>query len=286
MRLSIVYPILNQVPLTRTVIPMTITNLSDDSDAELLILDNGSDIPFGSQFLPPERQKIIRHEENIGVYPTFWDALPYCDGDVIAYLHNDLVICEKGWDKRVLKAFQDDPHLGLVGFIGSPEIDSMGGRGFRTTSNFQGGEYCDNDGLGNVTRFKGSYATIHGFMNNGLTPAMVVDGCAMVFRREVLEKIPQRPNFPPHHFYDRLLSCETREHGYTVAVLGIACDHISGQTVAHEEKYLNTIQAWLDAHGVKLNSLYTHADSALYHEAERQWLSEYRDKKHFIPCHV
>ena len=37
--------------------------------------------------------------------------------EVIGFLHDDLVIFEQGWDKRVLKEFED-PAVGMVGFGG------------------------------------------------------------------------------------------------------------------------------------------------------------------------
>jgi GT2 family glycosyltransferase len=301
MKLSIIYPVLNQFPLAQAAVDSAIQNLSGEHEVEIVILDNNSDIvitsPFISpQFLPSKRQKVIRYNKNIGVYPTFWEALKYTDTDIIAYLHSDLIICEKGWDKRLLKAFEDDPKLGLVGFIGSSEIDSAGGRGYGTTSNFQGKAHI----RGNLLKvsklvWNGSHARIHGRMSDGLSPAKVVDGCAMVFRRSVLEQIPERKDFPPHHFYDRLLSCEVIELGYKVAVLGIACDHISNATVSHEQKYWDMAEAWARAHGLvpvleglkfDTSAVKPNWDMALYKEAERQWLSEYRDIKHFIPCKI
>lgn len=283
-KLSIVFPVLNQIPLARTAIGFARMNLSEDSNAELIIIDNGSKTPFAPQVLPAEQEIIIRHEDTIGVYPTFWDALTDATGDVIAYLHSDLIVSEKDWDKRVLKAFEDDPELGMIGFIGSSEIDAAGGRGYKTTSNFQGDTYYDNDGLGHVKDWHGSPAHIHGFTNRGFTNAAVVDGCAMIFRRSVLESIPQRPDFPPHHFYDRLLSCEVRERGYKVGVLGIACDHISGQTVCNELAYHYFAMDWCKAHNVEIPD--GNHDTALYKEAERQFLKEYRDEKPFVPSHV
>jgi glycosyltransferase involved in cell wall biosynthesis len=283
-KLSIVFPVLNQIPLSRTAIGLARANLSAGSNAEIIIIDNGSDTPFAPQVLPAEQEIVIRHEDTIGVYPTFWDALTVATGDIIAYLHSDLIVAEKDWDKRVLKAFEDDSKLGMIGFIGSSEIDFAGGRGYKTTSNFQGGSYYDNDGLGHVKDWQGSPAHVHGFTNAGFTYAAVVDGCAMVFRRSVLESIPQRPDFPPHHFYDRLLSCEVRERGYKVGVLGIACDHISGQTVCNELQYHYFAKRWCEEHGVPIPE--GNHDTALYKEAERQFLKEYRDEKPFVPSHV
>lgn len=289
MRLTIVFTVMNQFPLATLAIDHALDNLSPDADVELLVIDNGSDTPFeykgigrGISNMTTARGtkvevQILRHEKSIGVYPTFWDGIH--TGDVIAFFHSDLVICEQDWDKRVLGAFESHPKLGLLGFIGSNEIDGSGGRGLGTMSNFQGNRYVSGD-----KSWSGSAASVHGKHVTEYYPAAVVDGCAMIFSHSAIEHdIQQRENFPPHHFYDKLISCEVREAGYEMAVLGIACDHISGQTVNQEGKYQDMAQDWCDAHGIAKTHNW---DDAVYHESERQWLTEYRDTKHLIPCKV
>lgn len=289
-KLSIVFPVMNQHDLASACIDMAMQNLSGDNEVELVILDNGSDEEFKwFAGLMNEHIKVtnVRYHKSIGVYPTFWDGLNNSTGDIIAFFHSDLVVSEKGWDERVIKAFEEDPTIGLMGFIGSHEIDTSGGRGLGTISNFQGGEVYYQHGETKKV-WKGSPAHVHGKTDSGLSRAAVVDGCAMIFRKECLESIKQREDFPPHHFYDRLLSCETMELGFHVVVLGIACDHISGQTVNQEPKYQDMAYDWAlkNLHLTWVPKEGTNWDSVIYHEAERQWLSEYRDTKHFIPIRV
>lgn len=295
MRLSIVFTVMNQFPLATVAIQHALDNLSADADAELIVIDNGSDVPF--EYMGMKRMfvvtakngarvqcEIVRHEKSIGVYPTFWDAMP--SGEVIAFFHSDLIVCEEGWDTRVIDAFLHHPKMGLLGFIGSNEIDGAGGRGLGTTSNFQGNAYTEAILVGEGQEPKvwhGSKASIHGKHDTGFSDAAVVDGCAMIFSEDALMEIQQRMDFPPHHFYDKLLSCEVREHGYTMGVLGVACDHISGQTVNQENNYQVMAAEWCDKHGVA--KTHNH-DDAIYHESERLWLKEYRDEKKLIPCRV
>lgn len=292
MKLAVVIPVLNQFPLAQCVIDFVANNLQEPAD--LIILDNASDKPFEYNIDHLSKvltKKIIRLEHNIGVYPTFWEALKYTNADVLAFFHSDLFVNELGWDKRVLSVFESHPKLGLVGFIGSNEIDSSGGRGLGTTSNFMGDTYKRHSAEGVEKSWTGSPADAHGKRNTGLSHASVVDGCSMIFRREVLEKIKQRENFPPHHFYDRMLSCETREAGYDVGVLGIGCDHISGQTVNQENSYKIMAAKWLGENNIGLNrdpnqQFMENPDMLIYREAERQWLYEYRDVKHLVPCRI
>lgn len=298
MKLSLVFPVLNQFSLATEAITLAVQQLSGDNEVELLILDNGSDTPYE---IPEAFKELIEkplggmvqinhYPVNMGVYPTFWEALDagpieYGKSDVLAFFHSDMIVGEKGWDKRVLEAFEANPKLGLLGFIGSNEIDGSGGRGSGTTSNFQGGK-IEKYGVENPKTWTGSPAEAHGMRNREYSKAAVVDGCAMIFRRSVLEQIAQRPEFPPHHFYDRLLSCETIEKGYEVGVLGIECDHISGQTVNQEDAYGDMARAWLLSHGADPSLPIAQPDHLIYQEAERQWLTEYRDQKHMVPFRV
>lgn len=296
MKLSIVFPVMNQFPLATVAIQSALDNLTADANVEVLIIDNGSDTPFQYQGFgrgifnvttklgARVEVQIIRHEKNIGVYPTFWDGT--ITGEVVAFFHSDLIICEQDWNKRVMECFEKDRRLGLIGFIGSNEIDGSGGRGLGTTSNFQGGTYLPIDRINyeNV-KWTGSPAHVHGKVNAGFTAAAVVDGCAMIFSREALRDLKMRADFPIHHFYDRLLSCEVREHGYGMGVLGIACDHISGQTANQEPKYGDTAKEWAEAHGLVMEPWHNW-DTVLYKTAESMWLGEYRDVKHLVPCRV
>jgi GT2 family glycosyltransferase len=253
-------------------------------DTEVIIIDNGSDVPFhytGSK-------NIIRNEKSIGVYPTFKQGFEVATGDVVAFFHSDLVVWEKDWDKRVIKHFQQDANLGMIGFIGSNEIDWHGGRGLGTTSNFKGLSMIDQTGSNNgkdVKVWVGSHGAIHGKVNEGYTDAVVVDGCAMIIRRTAWQDIGVREDFPPHHFYDRLISTQLIENGWNIGVLGIACDHFSGQTVNIEPSYQQMAYDWLSTRLLELDKFNPehNYDHDIYKLAEQYWLCEYRDKKHIVP---
>ncbi len=298
MRLSIVIPVLNQFPLTIATYKQLreVTDTLDD-DVEFLIIDNGSRVPLDESDVPGAT--IIRNEYTVGVYPTFLQGFNNTTGDIVAFFHSDLVVWEQNWNERLIKQFQDNTNLGMVGFIGSNEIDASGGRGLGTTSNFQGRTLSD--GL-NV--WQGSPASVHGKVSDQLSSAAVVDGCAMIISRDAWEDIGNRDDFPPHHHYDRLISCQLLEKGWDVGVLGIECDHFSGQTVNQEDSYSVMAQGWAGK-SLGVNSFMEWAeknkewtnnssnpnrgkiphnwDSVVYMESEKRFLLEYRDEKHLIP---
>jgi glycosyltransferase involved in cell wall biosynthesis len=291
MKLSIVVPVLGQREMVNKMIGLLHENVTLP-DTEILIIDQGKTLE-GVRWCTNTSHGFkcsnIHSCENVGVYPTFKMGFELTTGDVVAFFHSDMFVVEKGFDERILTAFESHKDLGMVGFIGSNEIDGAGGRGSGTVSNFQGGSYGYDGELGH--QWFGSPAEAHGRRETtGYIPAAVVDGCAMVIRRKAWEDIGYREDFPVHHFYDRLISTQLLEKHWKIFVLPIACDHISGQTVSKEDRYGDMAGEWCRAHitpdrwvGNPPNYAW---DQTIYQEAERRWLREYRDIKHLVPIRV
>lgn len=283
MKLTVVIPALNQFPL----LEQTLKFLESDN-YDILVIDNGSDEEFKTS---QKNVRVLRLDENVGNYPVFKLAFEHTDADIIAVFHSDFFVYDTEWSQKVIREFERDPKLGLIGFIGSNEIDYAGGRGLGTASNFQGQvvyEYRNFDGtpVAEEKKWIVSPAEAHGKRLTGFMYAAVVDGCSMIFRRDALRDIGFRDDFPPHHFYDRLFSTQMLEKGWRVGVLGIACDHVSGQTANQENKWQMTAKTWATEHHISPGGLGVNWDNVIYAEAERRWLSEYRNNKHIVPCKV
>ena len=306
-KLTAVIGILNQFELATQALELAMHTLAEPKDTQILVIDNGSSTPYLDHIKAAVKTyaervgelRIIRNPKNVGNYPLFFQAREQADGDAIAVIHSDLFIYGQHWDVHIKQWFEGEPQLGLIGFLGSSEIDNFGGRGMGTMSNFRGAT---------LGRWTGSKAEIHGarIEDNGRRWAAVVDGCAMVFRKEALAKIERKPEMPIHHHYDRLLSAQILELGYRVGVLGIAIDHISGQTANTQQQYQDSAKQWFKEHlGIDtpeqwvdlrrdwfMNTMNPSRgkqpdqwDYATYLEAEYQFLKEYRDQKHLIPYH-
>jgi len=275
-KLSICIPVLNQHELAHATLDQLYKTINKDT--EVIVIDNGSDEAFKD-----DRAIVVRFGEALGTYPIFPEGFKYASGDILAFFHSDLVVWEQGWADRVIKEFEQDDNLGMIGFVGSDEIDERGGRGMGSTSNFQG------KSLG---RWKGSNASDHFSMNksDGFSLAVVVDGCSMIIRREAWSDIGFREGYPPHHFYDRLISCQLIENGWHIGVLGIECDHFSGQTTG-EPKYHKLAEDWSRDNIPKAfwetevgdSGFRWNWDKTIYKEGERQFLKEFRDYRHIIP---
>ncbi len=310
MKLSIIFSVLNLYKIFVSDLNLAIRNLTLAHEVEILIIDNNSD--EGGQSLKDclntigidwtalkkcAELKILTNRENCGNYPIFEQGWKGSTGEILCFLHSDMLVHEKGWDERVINEFAKDEKLGLIGFIGSNEIDYFGGRGFGTMSNFMDMT---------VDGWRGSPAEVHGRRITDLQPAAVVDGCSMIFRRKCLYNIGFIEDFPPHHFYDRLMCCQAMEKGWRVAVLGIQTDHLSGRTANGEAKWHLQAEKWAKAHGYDSFDDWfnknqgwimrtTHQntgrkpdnwDALIYLEAEKKFLIEWRDQKHFIPLQV
>lgn len=276
MKLSVVMPVLNQIDLAKACYMEAWRNASClDDKVEFIIIDNGSDVEIEPNDF--HGATILRLDKNVGVYPTFNIGMNHSSGDIVMFMHSDVVVWEKGWDQRIIDLFIAHPSLGLAGFVGSNEIDAHGGRGGGTASNFQGRTLDD--------RWKGSLWSDHGKHLTEHMPAAVVDGCVMILRRHAWDVIGYRKDFPPHHFYDRLISTQMLERGFSIKVIGIEFDHISGQTVNAEKKYQQMAREWLSPNGEHeaANADSLNYDSIIYKLAEDRWLDEYRDKKHLVP---
>ena len=316
-KFSIVVGVLNNPELARTTLKMMLGNLSRSEETELIVIDNGSDVPFtldGMEMPGSAEIRIVRNEVNSGNYPLFFQANEIAKGEIIAFMHSDVFVYQKGWDESVRAQFEIRNKMGLLGFIGSTQLDAHGGRGLGTVSNMQGrmtmeATTVQNAALETRKSWSGSRGDVHGKQDAGMTvDGSVVDGCVMIFRKSVFDQIEFKPQYACHHFYDRLMSCQVIELGYTIGILGVEFDHVSGQTANTQQKWQDTSAAWFKINlGIDTPQEWAKVredwvqrgrmnpsagkvpdqwDYAAYLEGEYQFLKEYRDEKHLVPLHM
>ncbi len=282
--MSVIIPVLGQHDLAQFSINKIIEHHGEN--LEILVIDNGGDFRPDTDNLPKtiSLKVITPPGGNIGVYPTYKFGMDNSTTDIVLFIHSDLIIDETDFDIFLKYIFTRKNEIGLVGFVGSDEINCSGGRGFGTTSNFSYKTHTYKN-----KSWCGVNSLIYGDRFNGLTNAAVIDSLAMAFRRSAWNKIEYRQNQSPHHYHDRLFSCQILEAGYKIAVLGIACDHISGQTSGGEKKYYNLARTWCEENKIPLvedDSGNINWDWSLHEEAKRRFLKEWRDEKHFIPRQI
>jgi hypothetical protein len=253
-------------------------------EIEIVIMDGKGDFEIKEDELPNDRSINIRIMRDTEAYPAFKFWMENTKGEIMIFIHNDIIIEDHGFDITLRYSFHKYPLLGVVGFLGSDEMNERGSRHWGTISNFLGNTYTFK---GNAWKGKGAFS--YGRRFDGLSPAVVVDGSSMAFRREGWNKLKEKTLPIPYYDYDRIMSCRYLEAGYRVAMLGIACDHISNMTAANEIKWhdnvkdigtKNNIPTVADKTGK------TNWDMSLHAESKRLFLKEWRDEKHFIPRRV
>ena len=245
-----------------------------------VIIDNGSETPYKCcKTMNDKKIDVIRNANNIGFYrPLLQLFEKYPDEEYIGIMHNDLMLYEKGWDRRMLMAFEEDPELGLIGLCGSKEVDERGGRGAYTVCNFMGREVPVGDQI-----WKGQDPSA-GRRIDGIEPAIVLDSLFMLFRRIVIPQLEHSMDdwndITLAHFYDRIWPIRTIEAGFHVVTMGSDNDHIGGLTTTGSERYRDDCIKWLEDRNIPFDN----PETEMYLVAERRYLSEYRDEKKFLPA--
>lgn len=182
-----------------------------------------------------------------GMLPAYEKAWRACPSDILAFFHTDLLITEPDWHLRVLTEF-NDPMVGLVGFGGSPQHgDSEMYRKPYELVQLARGRYYSN----------AEDAEIHGEQFTGSMDVAVLDGLALIVRRDLLERLDGWPiNNIKFHCYDYWLCCATRRMGYNIRLVGVKFLHLGGRTTVALKK----------------------GDPVGNHEASHQWIySEFAD---------
>src|SRR5215510_5984385 len=128
----------------------------------------------------------------IGSYQELYEAARHTS-DVLAYIHDDVIVRERGWDERVLREFEDR-EVGLVGFGGAKQhgSDDLYKTPYQLTQLARYGY------LSNVDD-----AESHGGRFTESTDSAVLDGFSLIARRDLLDRCGGWPirRYPPMHLY-------------------------------------------------------------------------------------
>ena len=138
-------PVHDREDLTEQCLDSIRRTVLDPEQMTLVVIDNDSTKPIletmGWAQLSQQPFKVVveRFSPQLGYY----QAIPYLaskatPADIVGVIHNDVVLYEDGWDRRLREAFLIDPQLASVGFCGSYELDQYGGRGGGTMCWFRG----------------------------------------------------------------------------------------------------------------------------------------------------
>ncbi len=220
--------------------------------------------------LPPGDYELIltmdqdpEHPEEIrrtGVVPTMRRGAEAANGDILAFLHDDVAILENDWVGQVERMF-DNPKVGLVGFggalgFGNKEI-------YKLAYHYQ--QLARHYFFSNMMEWEA-----HGYRATRKMRIAALDGFSLIFRRQAYEDMGgwQEATYlglPQHHMYDAWASCMMARHGWETWLVPVRCDHHGGVTATTPE-YLDSIKRW----GWK-------DENEMYHAAHRIVYEEFRD---------
>lgn len=169
---SVIMAVWNQLCYTRLAVDSILKNT--DSPFELVIVDNGSrpDVrEYFDSLKGAPRVTYIRNEKNVGPIRAINQGIKAAGLKYVMAIHNDVIIMEPGWLRKITAAMDADPAIGLAGLAGRGEI-------YRT-------------GCVNEESLK------HNLQNEDLNAPMeeetarvaVVDGMCFTMSRPLLEKI-------------------------------------------------------------------------------------------------
>lgn len=252
--ITVLIPVIEQHDLTaRAVEVLEQTRVLPDTD--VFIVDNNSLKPYAED---PRfnHTTIFSSNVNLGLVKSLTEMAPKINSDIIVYTHNDVLIHEQGWDKKILDAF-NQYQLGMAGFFGAYGVDKNGGR-IGACSNMLGKEW-------------GSHGRYHGALLTSVRSASTLDGLGLIFNTDVLRSI-DIPELPPHHWYDRILPLIFIEAGYRVATIGVGFDHRGGAT-SGGQGYTDFANKWCKENGRDPSK--TGPDAQIYDEGwkifQRDW---------------
>lgn len=183
---------------------------------------------------------VLTTKEYLGTVPAFRAgvdfALAHTDADIIACLHDDVMILDAHWTEKVTRHFERHPECGLAGFggaigLGADQIyqipyDPMqlARSGFR--SNLVDAE-C------------------HGIRSLLAERVACLDGFSQIGRRAFWAGDIHHPRpltylkdqGMVHHFYDSALGALAARAGWQAWYLPVRCRHLGGQTAVGDQGY-------------------------------------------------
>jgi hypothetical protein len=241
----------------------------------------------------------------MGTVPAFAQglakALEFSDADIIACLHDDLLIEEDGWDRRVLSHFAMNDRCGLLGFggatgLGDPDLYQKPYEPHQLARRHFISNMRDAEAHGERVQVATQVSCLDGFSligrrefwsaqgqpneliedcascgATGFVASAYRDRCGFCDGQENHERLPNlfeqfRELGITHHCYDSLCGCYAKRLGWEVWMLPIACHHFGGRTAVSDQDY----HAWAQTQD-------PNGDSGFWEAAHRIGYEEFRD---------
>jgi O-antigen biosynthesis protein len=226
-KLSIVTGVCGRNEITRRWIDNTIANCAEPH--ELVIVSNGSSTEENAelrQWLSELKEKgwvtvLLESDKPLGSTVALNVGVKNTSGEIIAMIHNDLLIKDQGWDKTLLDFYDNTPNVGLVGFAGAKQLGAPDIYKVPYVLTQLGRAYV-------YTSLEDHH--VHGDQTTEPTNVLVLDGLTMCCRRSDFIRLGGFDESYIHHMYDNDLSLTFAYDELNNYVIPITCQHLNGQT--------------------------------------------------------
>lgn len=209
--ISIILAVWNQLCYTKLAVDSILKN--SDSPFELIVVDNGSRQEVKAYFDSLKGAvniTYIRNEKNLGPIRAINQGIKAARYNYVMAMHNDVIIMENGWLRKIASAMDADPAIGVVGLAGRKEIYKTG---------------CVNE---DSLKHSLQNEDLNAPMDEEISEVAVVDGLCFIMRRSLLDKIGGLDEtFGYMHCYDLDLSLQAKCEGFKNVVVKIAAMHIA-----------------------------------------------------------
>lgn len=177
-------------------------------------------------------------DDNLGIVGSYQALYEESTEPVLCYVHDDVIMRERGWDIHVRKEFED-PTVGVVGFGGALRhgIKEL----YKVPYQLQ--QLRRMHYRSNVDD-----AEVHGERFSAACDVSVLDGYFLAVRRDLLDKCGGWNAMVvgcDFFCYDYAICALARRHGYRLRLVGVRCHHRGGGTsVAEGGKVITGQQAY------------------------------------------
>lgn len=229
-RLSIVTAVCGSMETTRQWIAETVGSCGGSELPEVIIVSNGdSDEDLAALTIEVRHLAALGHGGETLVFPdpmgsaaAFNAGWQVARGEVVAMLHNDLLVRESNWGARLLDWFDGHPRAGVIGFhgskgLGAPDIYRVP---YRLQQLARQGPHVSNL----------EDAEAHGHRSTEPVPVLTLDAMALIARRADLEEWGGLDERFVHHMADHDLCMRSHLAGRTNWMLPFQVKHLGGRT--------------------------------------------------------
>lgn len=169
---------------------------------------------------------VIDNSSNIfSIFSAYNEGVQRSKGDVLCFMHEDVLFHEMGWGVKVLQHFENEK-IGLVGVLGGhylpKKVCHIGDSGLLSANYFYSiGEKRE------LVRFGNSWN------NSGESEVVAVDGLWFCMRKELFNTVSfDSKTYSGFHYYDMDISMQVWQAGYTCVVVDdVLLEHRSGGVI-------------------------------------------------------